>query len=642
MRIGAHTTLDDFAEIWCADFEFTPQQGEIPIPVCLVAREARSGRTVRVWQDELQRLREPPFPTGGRALFVAYYVTAELSCFGALGWHPPKHILDLCIEFRCIANGYRKPKSYRLIDALPYYGLPALSACEKKEMQDLAIGGGPFPPAEQAGLLDYCESDVDSLVRLLPRMSSVIDLPRALLRGRAMSAVARMEAIGVPLDLDLLNDLRANWEQLKLDLIREIDADYGVYEETKFKLDRFAEWLVRQNLPWPRTRTGLLSTAKSEFRAMAKLYPQVAPLHELRVTLSQLRLEDLAVGRDGRNRCAFSRPTPGQRDRKSGLGPFSSKTGRNQPGSTRYIFGPAKWIRGLIRPDPGMALAYIDYEQQEFGIAAALSEDGRMMQAYQTGDPYLALAKQAGVIPDSATKATHPRERGLFKQATLAVQYGQGARGLAERSGIYEVEASSLLGHHRRTYSVYWRWIDAVLATAYNRDHFISTVFGWGRHLDLTERETSVQNHPMQANGAEMLRLATVLGFEAGIRICGPVHDALLIESPRDQIEEAVATTQKAMARASSWVLGGFELRTEAEIVRWPERYMDDRGRDMWQTVMKLLARANPKKPAPEPPTNPCSAGTLPDHRSTPALSPISTSLSTQKGNKEDGSDTRY
>jgi len=169
VRVGLHTTLDDFAEIRCADFEFTPQQGELPIPVCLVAQEVRSGRTVRVWQDELQQMREPPFPIGDSALFVAYYATAELSCFAALGWRFPKHLLDLCIEFRCIANGYRKPKSYRLIDALPYYGLPALEACEKKEMQGLAIRGAPFSPAERDGLLDYCESDVVSLIRLLSR-----------------------------------------------------------------------------------------------------------------------------------------------------------------------------------------------------------------------------------------------------------------------------------------------------------------------------------------------------------------------------------------------------------------------------------------------------------------------------------------
>ena len=85
------------------------------------------------------------------------------------------------------------------------------------------------------------------------------------------------------------------------------------------------------------------------------------PLRELRTSLSQMRLNDLAVGPDGRNRALLSA--------------FRSRTGRNQPSNSTFIFGPAVWLRGLIKPEPGNALAYIDWSQQEFGIAAALSGD---------------------------------------------------------------------------------------------------------------------------------------------------------------------------------------------------------------------------------------------------------------------------
>jgi len=61
----------------------------------------------------------------------------------------------------------------------------------------------------------------------------------------------------------------------------------------------------------------------------------------------------------------------------------------------------------LIKPPPGHGVAYIDWQQQEFGIAAALSGDPLMMDAYRSGDPYLAFAKQAGATPADATKATH-------------------------------------------------------------------------------------------------------------------------------------------------------------------------------------------------------------------------------------------
>src|SRR5262249_47970454 len=99
----------------------------------------------------------------------------------------------------------------------------------------------------------------------------------------------------------------------------------------------------------------------------------------------------------------------------------------------------------------------------------------------------------------------------------------------------------------------------------------------------------SLRNFPMQANGAEMLRLACCLATEHGITVCAPVHDALLVEGPARDIDAVVARTQDAMREASAVVLGGFTLRTDAKVVRHPDRYADERGRKMWDTVWALL-----------------------------------------------------
>ena len=64
------------------------------------------------------------------------------------------------------------------------------------------------------------------------------------------------------------------------------------------------------------------------------------------------------------------------------LSAFASRTFRNQPSNARFIFGPAAWLRGLIQPQSGRAVAYVDWSQQEFGIAAALSGDVAMIDAY--------------------------------------------------------------------------------------------------------------------------------------------------------------------------------------------------------------------------------------------------------------------
>jgi DNA polymerase-1 len=94
----------------------------------------------------------------------------------------------------------------------------------------------------------------------------------------------------------------------------------------------------------------------------------------------------------------------------------------------------------------------------------------------------------------------------------------------------------------------------------------------------------------MQANGAEMLRLACIALEEKGIGICAPVHDAILIEAPLNEIEDHVRLATSLMQRASEWVLGrGRQCRVDAEIVRWPDRYMGGRGANMWSFIQSRL-----------------------------------------------------
>jgi DNA polymerase-1 len=111
-------------------------------------------------------------------------------------------------------------------------------------------------------------------------------------------------------------------------------------------------------------------------------------------------------------------------------------------------------MRGLIKPEQGFGVAYLDWEQQEFGIAAALSGDPAMLQAYRSGDPYLEFAKQAGAIPQDATKKSHEAIRDQYKQCVLAVQYGMGYHSLALRIGQFPIVARELLKAHRETFPV--------------------------------------------------------------------------------------------------------------------------------------------------------------------------------------------
>ena len=571
--------LDAFREVVVADFEFAVTPGNRPVPVCLVAHELRSGRRFRIWQDQFEPA--PPYATGPDVLFVAYYASAELGCYRVLGWPMPERILDLFTEFRARTNGLDAPAGNGLLGALAYFGLDAMGANEKHEMQ-LAIASdtwrGRFTAEE---ILDYCAGDVDALLRLLPAMAPRIDLPRALLRGRYMAAAAAMEHAGTPIDAPMLEVFRQRWTNIQDQLIAEIDANYGVFEGRTFKTDRFAAWLVRHNIPWPLLESGHLDLTDDTFRHQARAYPAVSPLRELRSSLSDLRLNDLAVGSDGRNRTILSA--------------FRSRTGRNQPSNSKYIFGPSVWLRGLIKPTPGHGLAYVDWSQQEFGIAAALSGDRAMQDAYRSGDPYLTFAKQAGIVPQGATKATHGPQRELCKQCVLAVQYGMEAPSLALRIAQPQIVARDLLRAHHETYRQFWAWSDAAVDQAMLLG-VISTVFGWPVRVGERSNPRSLRNFPMQANGAEMLRIACCLATEREIEVCAPIHDAVLICAPLDRLDNDIAAMRAAMAEASRVVLAGFELATDVKIVRWPDRYADPRGVEMWDRVCKLVAAEAPQQ----------------------------------------------
>jgi hypothetical protein len=58
-----------------------------------------------------------------------------------------------------------------------------------------------------------------------------------------------------------------------------------------------------------------------------------------------------------------------------------------------------------------------------------------MRAAYESGDCYLTFAKQAGAVPESATKESHPIERESFKSTALAVIFGMEWQSLALRLG---------------------------------------------------------------------------------------------------------------------------------------------------------------------------------------------------------------
>lgn len=452
--------LARFEEVWLADAEFIELPGERPDVVCLCAKELRTGRVTQLWRDQLTST--PPYRTDDGVLFVCFSAHAELNCHLVLNWPTPRHVLDLSPVFRNVVNGRRVPEGKGLLGAMRYYNLSSIGAKKKDAMRDRILEGWPFTPEERAQILEYCLTDVAALERLLPKLmvEPEFDLGIALFHGEFVAASALMQHRGVPVDMEIfaqLSDKRI-WRQVRDAMVPVVNSEYGVYirqdsGDYTFSNELFAAYLERNDMlsGWPRTETGKLSMKDEVWDELSKCWQQLQNLRQLRHMQNKMRKVRLAVGHDGRNRCV--------------LWPYQAKTSRTQPKASQWIFSPSTWLRSLIKPGPGRAVAYIDYSSMEFLLAASLSDghcgpDNPMLRMYKSGDPYLAYIKSIGLVPSTAVKADVRLLRNLYKTMLLSTQYGIGPVTLAARLGVTTFEAQQMLEQHHEQFAQYWRWSD--------------------------------------------------------------------------------------------------------------------------------------------------------------------------------------
>jgi hypothetical protein len=466
--------------------------------------------------------------------------------------------------------------------------VPGVDVVEKGSMQGLGARGGPFTPEERRQLLCYCAQDVRFTVELLRRMAPVIPL-QALQRGRFVRTAARMVHAGIPVNVETLTAIQEGRERIIQGLVDEVNPTFHVYHGTTLKHDLLEALVQQHRLAWDRKESGCLDLQGHTWDRMEARYPFLAPLRKCVKEVGLLRRNELAVGPDGRTRGDYF--------------PFASTSGRNAWKASQFIFALNSFLRGLIQPAPGRALAYLDYGSQEVAVAAALSGDSGLLAAYDSDDIYLTFGIKAGLIPPNATRESHPAERKKLKVAFLALQYCVSEWGLANSLGISTDHALDLVRAHQRAFPELWRWIRAVQDRAL-LDGFQETLMGWRltvragdvlRGADRWGRRfnpRSAANHPVQGGAADVTRLACNLTSEAGITLLTSVHDSLLVEADERDIDEVADATEGFMVRAGQELLGGVRLKVDRQVARHPgDLCAEGSDRERWDWLMLKLGR---------------------------------------------------
>ena len=565
------------------DFEFLPQSGSHPLPWCVAYHCIDSGEEGTLWLGE-QNI-PSPFPDTFR--MIAHYALAELSCFLELGWKLPTEVIDTLPEARAVRGQVPTGgASWGLLTVATQLGISTMSSDYKDQMRQLAMAD-EIPLHQRDELMRYCMEDVRTGLAVWQALEPCVNIKEAVLRGRYLKALAKVERRGIPADVDLVRRLEESMPQIRETAWTEARKDYpGVIDtDGRFSSKAWLEWCHHSGIPWPKLPTGAPVLHSDTFKKMADRFPQVRTMAYARKLRGQGRKFDFPLGADSRLRCMLS--------------PFASDTGRNQPSNSRYIFGASAWLRSVINSPPKKVLAYVDYASQEVGIAAVLSRDQALLNDYKSGDPYIAYAIRAGAAPEGATKKSHPNERATYKVAALSIQYGIGDESLAQNLGISTPAARRLIAAHQIAYPAYWKWRSAIVDEVMCGGS-LATRYGWIRKSKAKDTANSIANFLVQAAGGEILRAAVIALEEAGHHVVAPVHDALMIEMDEASWQQELAEIHHLMEEAARVVTGGLRIPTDVELVFPGENYLDGRGAEFWKIAASVLGRGPFRLPEAE------------------------------------------
>ena len=499
----------------------------------------------------------------------------------------------------------------------------------KEAMRNLILSApAQFAPEERAAIQKYCLDDTKHLpliwVQLGRETARAAALKKtqvgahALNRGKWAKSCALMERHGIPIKVEQVYNLGVNHDEISTKLIEKANSLYPWWvavRKTKkdpltyvFKTSQVEAWMeAHPDLAekWPRTATGNYSTDEDTLEQYDGI-PEIKLLRQTKKLLGQIkwfRPEEADrfyadIGKDDRLRPFF--------------GPWGTQSSRNAPPAKRFPPAMSRWLRCIIGK-PDTSIVGVDWSSQEFALAAILSGDEEMVEAYRSGDPYRYFAQRAGAIPTKGVEVAWiknpskaPKEqqekyqgyadtRKLFKATVLGLQYGMGVDNLAKKLSadmgrkVPTSEADNLIELHKHTFETFWRWRKTVIKS-YETEGVLALPDHWLIHGD-NPNTLSVANFPLQGTGAVIMREAVGLALKKGLKVLFPLHDAIYIECEKGStVGQEVETLEKCMAKAVLRVVGkGLEIRTEREIHNGDVDWVEHDGREVYQLMKPYL-----------------------------------------------------
>ncbi|HEV7810836.1 MAG TPA: DNA polymerase I [Candidatus Limnocylindrales bacterium] len=386
----------------------------------------------------------------------------------------------------------------------------------------------------------------------LDRLFRDIELP-------LIPVLARMEAVGVALDREALSvldlEFRSEIERLEREIYIDVGHEFNLGSPKQLEQVLFFEL----NLPkGRRTKTGY-STDASVLEDLRPAHPMVDKLLEWRV-YTKLRstyveaLPNLIAEADGRLHTTFHQAV-------AATGRLSSSDPNLQNIPIRTTLG-RRIRRAFVAGAADLTLLAADYSQIELRILAHVSGDEHLKDAFaRNADIHRETA--ARVLHKDPDSITHG-ERSMAKMVNFGLAYGMSDFGLASRANIPRKEAQEFISSYFAAYSGISYYMMAIKEQAKSQG-FVETLLGRKRQIpELRASNPALRgsgermaiNMPIQGTAADIVKIAMIRlaerlsaeGFRA--RMLLQVHDELLLEVPRDELDALVPIVRAEMEGA--------------------------------------------------------------------------------------------
>ncbi|HEY4304114.1 MAG TPA: DNA polymerase I [Gemmatimonadaceae bacterium] len=375
-----------------------------------------------------------------------------------------------------------------------------------------------------------------------------------------VEVLAEMEWHGITIDTEWFASLKERFERERKRVEQEIygvaGEEFNINSNPKLREILFEKLqlpVLKKTPTGPSTDASVLQQLADEGHQLPSLLMEYREIAKLESTYIDA-LPAYVHPRTLRVHTSFSQTT-------AATGRLSSNEPNLQNIPIRRELG--RDVRRGFVPRKGWLLLAADYSQIELRLLAHLSEDPAFVQAFRAGgDIHRQTAALIFDVPlDEVTKDMRARA----KTINFATIYGQGAHALSQQLKISFAEAKEFIEKYFERFNKVREYLDS--RKAFAKEHgYVQTIFNRRRYIpELRDRnfnirafgERTAQNSPIQGSAADLIKIAMIKIHRAlpeqGLRteMLLQVHDELVFEVPKEELEAAKALVKQQMEHAA-------------------------------------------------------------------------------------------